>query len=393
MKMIEEQKVRITELENILGRHVSTCSDKSNYLERKTENHATSIRDLKHITCDLTTDVKKLQAPSLAAITGIKAEQKHLRQQISALEEDLSRVDKNCSNFQKSHDKIQTRISQMKETRKPTCTHEVEIKNQAANIEDLQIMVDTLLVSKACTDSSKTSEDPEKRTHGTQTITSIDFSILQSTKSTQTDDRTENSSITANRTPCGHFMAQVDGSHQRYQGFMNDSTPSARAFNPLMYGPETPPDLQKHTRRAGNQSSYNGLQTSKSETHTENTQRPSDKPYSQRSKTTLSNVNIGNKIEVRVSSNKQPMSHHQKRDIRKYYIGNIPEETTEDDIWQYMESFGVCPTFLSVKPNLRKEGYLGAKLHVHAEDRQHIENSDFWPRGVYARIWRPNPGS
>jgi len=73
-----------------------------------------------------------------------------------------------------------------------------------------------------------------------------------------------------------------------------------------------------------------------------------------------------------------------RKNVLSYFIGNIDNYATKNDIYDYMKRKRVTPTFINV--------YYGrngaaAKVNIHADDKPKIEDKLFWPSEIVVRKW------
>ena len=73
--------------------------------------------------------------------------------------------------------------------------------------------------------------------------------------------------------------------------------------------------------------------------------------------------------------------------IAKFYIGNIRGDIDFPIIWTFLERNDIYPIIVSLRPNNRKPGVQGAKVHIKAIDRKKLLDIKF-PGTAYVRPWQ-----
>ena len=73
-----------------------------------------------------------------------------------------------------------------------------------------------------------------------------------------------------------------------------------------------------------------------------------------------------------------------RKNVTSYFIGNIDIDATKQDIYDHMKYNEVTPTFINV--------YYGrngaaAKVNVHVDDEDKVEDPHFWPNDIVFRKW------
>jgi len=73
-----------------------------------------------------------------------------------------------------------------------------------------------------------------------------------------------------------------------------------------------------------------------------------------------------------------------RKNIMSYFIGNIDTYSTKQDIYDYMKANKVIPTFINV---FYGRNGAAAKINIHADDQEKVDNDYFWPSDIIVRKW------
>jgi len=73
-----------------------------------------------------------------------------------------------------------------------------------------------------------------------------------------------------------------------------------------------------------------------------------------------------------------------RKNITSYFVGNIDNDVTKQDIYNYMKHNGIKPTLINI--------YYGrngaaAKVNIHADDEYKANDEQFWPSEIVFRKW------
>ena len=73
-----------------------------------------------------------------------------------------------------------------------------------------------------------------------------------------------------------------------------------------------------------------------------------------------------------------------RKNIMSYFIGNIDTYSTKQDIYDYMKANKVIPTFINI---FYGRNGAAAKINIHADDQEKVDNDYFWPSDIIVRKW------
>jgi hypothetical protein len=354
-EMILAVQGKIDNLEEAVGRHVGMCANKANYLEGRVIKHSEKITDLKHKSMDLIHAVDRLKAPSEKLIIGVKADLKQIRQDYRSLKSDFDSKLGYVSSLKESMSSIKAKLISVDKLK----SDKKEVNDQlASHISMIRILNEDCLKKVASKKDEHTVTTPE-------TPPAVIFGPLPPPAITPTL-----TSASGQRPPSESQRNRV--------GVTVDSTEAhlqAKNCIPVIIGSKP---VSTEPVEATNPTTVPVGETNDAGPHIAGCITSDNIPVIVGGRTSDSG-------DTKLKRNQITKKDGEAESV--FYIGNIIEGSTEEHIWNFLVQNDVTPTFISLKPNKVRQGYLGAKLHIKSQDADKLQNQITWPTVAYCRPW------
>lgn len=350
-------KSKAAELESILGNHVSLCSSICNRLESQYNNTKKKIDENKCEINNIRLSVHKLKEPNDVAITSAKAEIKNIKQRLSGIDTDIMGINKNAKSLSGSVISLQNKVSQPQKVH--VVKHTSSDKSQDCSADWLSLH--TALIER---------------------VDEIESNFINKSAHTCSAEW-----VTEHR----HFLTRLENTESDIDELflrMLHHRGSSHGLVNTDVDDEAEGDDEEETDVEDDDDSTSSNDddddsTSSSSDASDVVDTNNNDPVADHH-----GVKEDNKhIPVLVSSHNRSRSSKVRSNGVRYYIGDIPADVSETTIKEYLVSKGVNIIYLSVKPNSRKDGFNGAKLHISESHSSIVESEVFWPRPSYIRKW------